>query len=59
MEEQMIEKINSEIAMAVMFYNMHKENCPRTISKICGMIEMLEIVTGKKYGFNSNGVFEK
>ena len=59
MKEQMIKKINSEIAMAKMYYDMYKENDPRMISKIYGMIEMLEIVTGKKYGFNENGVFEK
>ena len=59
MIEKMIERINREIEIAVMSFDMIRENDWRALSKINGMIEMLEIATGKQYGFNENGVFEK
>lgn len=59
MEQTMIERINEVIKMAVMSFEMTGKNDERLLSRIYGMIEMLEIATGKKYAFNENGVYEK
>lgn len=59
MIEKMIEIINEEIEIAVKYFEIRKENDWIALSKIRGMIEMLEIASGKEYEFDENGVFEK
>lgn len=58
MEQKMIERINKEIEMARMYFDMNGKNDQRSIDRISGMVEMLQIATDKVYGFDQNGVYE-
>ena len=59
MINKMMTKINQEIDIAVKGFNVTGENDWRTLSRINGMIAMLEIATGKSYGWSRKGIFEK
>ena len=59
MTEQMIKKINEEINVAKLYYDLYKENDQRTLAKVRGMIEILSSVTGKEYLSTENGLMEK
>lgn len=67
-EELMIEKINRMIANSVKVFNELEEDGrtwdeKREIMKgyysgISGMINMMELATGKRYSYNVDGVYE-
>lgn len=63
----MIKRINEEVENTKRYLDAHKNDSnnhweptyQRAMSEIRGMIKMLEIASGKKYGFNKEGLFEK
>lgn len=57
--EKMIKIINEEIGNAAFLYRIEGKNNQCKIAKINGMIEMLEIASGKEYEFDENGLHEK
>lgn len=61
MEEKMIEKINKEIEHTKELYDKWKTQSfmDVAIAKIDGMMVMLELVTGKTYYYDNDGVHEK
>lgn len=60
MEKKMIERINQEIEFCKRFYETAtRETHNVNIARLNGMIEMLSLVTGKKYYFDENGLHEK
>ena len=61
MIETMVQRINTEISFAKKHYDVSgkDEEHIRNMAKIHGMIEMLEIVTEKKYIIEENGLAEK
>lgn len=59
MAEKMIERINKEIAGAKRYYEATGQNDVLGNCKILGMIEMLQIATGKEYYYDENGLHER
>lgn len=59
--EKMIEKINQEIVKAIEHYNFWKNAnmMNNAIERIKGMIQMLELVTGKEYIIEEDHIVEK
>ena len=57
---KMVEEINIWINAGVIEFNLNgsSEWYNRVYSRICGMIEMLRIATGKNYYFDENGLHE-
>lgn len=56
------EEINAAIGIAYIEYKMNGKSVyyNRKISEINGMVKVLEMVTGKRYGFDeTNGLFEQ
>jgi hypothetical protein len=56
------EEINAAIGIAYIEYKMNGKSVyyNRKMSEINGMIKVLEMVTGKRYGFDEvNGLFEQ
>lgn len=59
MEEKMIARINKKLEqMAKDFDRTHQFN-EIDNAKVYGMMEMLELVTGKEYYYDANGVHER
>ena len=58
---KMIEVINFDVSGALYEFNKNglSEFYSRKYARICGMIRMLEIATGKEYYFNETGVHER
>ena len=61
MENKMIERINQEIEYTKQLFEQwnNHEWIKTNLAKIDGMIEMLEIATGKKYYRDNDGVHER
>lgn len=59
MIEKMIKRIEIEISWLKSSYEITKEYDPITNAKIGGMIEMLNIATGKEYYYNETGLHER
>lgn len=61
MEEKMIARINEEIEYVKNLYDQwnNPEWIQTNIAKIDGMMIMLELVTGKKYYRDNDGVHER
>lgn len=57
--EEMIKRIEVEISWLKDIYENTKEYDPVGNAKICGMIEMLNIVTGKEHYYDANGLHER
>lgn len=57
--EKMVERIENEIKVSKRYFEATNEVDTLTNSKICGMIEMLQMVTGKEYYFDENGLHER
>lgn len=60
-EVEIIEAINEWITAAAIEYD--EKGCGtafyiKAINRVRGMIEVLQFVTGKEYGFNDDGVYE-
>lgn len=59
MKEKMIARINKQIEkMAKDFERTHQFN-ENDNAKVDGMMEMLELVTGKEYFYDESGVHER
>lgn len=60
MTNEMIKRINEEIAYAKRHFdnNGYDECHARTMQRIYGMLDMLTIVTSKKYIITENGLEE-
>lgn len=56
--EKMIKKINAEIETSYRFFKWNGKNDWNSIARIHAMIEMLQIVTDKKYSFDETGLIE-
>lgn len=59
MVEKMIERINNEIEISKKYFELNRKTDIQTNCKIIGMLQMLEIATGKEYYFDENGVHER
>lgn len=59
MEEKIIARINQKIAKMVKEFDKTKEYNSIANAEVDGMIEILELVTGKKYFYDETGVRER
>jgi hypothetical protein len=59
MEDKMIERINREIEISKKYFELTGQTDIQTNCKIIGMLQMLEIATGKEYYFDENGLHER
>ena len=59
MIEKMIKRINLEIEWLKSSYEITNEFDPITNAKIGGMIEMLNIASGKEYYYDATGLHER
>lgn len=58
MEEKVIAKINVLIARLVKEYNETGKFNEAGNERVCGMLETLEMFTGKSYKYDESGVHE-
>ena len=60
-EKEAVKRINQEIKWAVDDFRNggHDELYQRNVAKINGMIEILQIYTGKDYQITENGLIER
>lgn len=59
MEEKMIAKINQKIEKTVKEFEKTKKYNSIANAEVDGMMEMLELVTGKNYFYDEIGVHER
>lgn len=59
MEEKIIARINQKIAKMVKEFDKTKEYNSIANAEVDGMIEILELVTEKKYFYDETGVRER
>ena len=58
-EQEIIEKINTKIDWMVKDFELTHEYNAIKNEHICGMLDVLEMVTGKSYYYDEQGVHER
>lgn len=54
---EIIKKVNFEIDRMYAKFNRDGKENPYLSGKIDGMLEVLEMLTGEKYGYDENGIY--